>query len=449
MRRLLICTGSSSIEGGVERIMESLHRLLPARGFEVVFALARGSRFHDPAKFCQAFPGIRSVEMDGTSGTREGRLRALRRAIATVDPDIVLTVRLYDAYQVVSEMKAKRRRPLLATLVQAYAEEYIADIRDYASHVDLCVVAGRLTVAAMVKMAGMPWERVCSIPGGIESPKSPPQRNYSRVPLRLGYVGRLDQIQKRIRDLPVVLNCLEERGVPFEFHIVGSGTEAEWLRERIAQLQMLDRVVFRSWLSTTELYERVYPELDVFVHLADMEGAPIALTEALVHGVVPVVSEFTSCHTEGLFVHDHNALLFPVGNPRRAAENIERLHRDRHLLERLSQVAIQSRRKILSLEGMADEWVQELTKIICLGPAGNGVLPQISFPPNGCLERLGLPSRWAETLRWLFGRRARLADPGSEWPHTSGLAPASLLEEITTFAREEEARYCREHVAAS
>ena len=97
-KRLLICTPTHTLHGGVERIVESLAARLPEHGYDVTFALARGSRFNDPARFRAEYPNFKSVEIDGTSGTATGRQRSLRSVIERADPDIVLMARLFDVY---------------------------------------------------------------------------------------------------------------------------------------------------------------------------------------------------------------------------------------------------------------------------------------------------------------------------------------------------------------
>src|SRR5205085_6740430 len=90
MKRLLICTPTYTLHGGVERIVESLAARLPEHGWDVTFALARGSRFNDPDRFRAEYPSLKTVEIDGTSGTAAGRQRSLRAVIERVDPDVVL-----------------------------------------------------------------------------------------------------------------------------------------------------------------------------------------------------------------------------------------------------------------------------------------------------------------------------------------------------------------------
>jgi glycosyltransferase involved in cell wall biosynthesis len=442
MHRLLICTPSYFLHGGVERILEALARHLPARGWEVVFGLAQGARFHDPERYRQAYPEIHAVPIDGTSGTTEGRRRGLRRVLEAVRPDVVLNARLYDVYPVTCEFKAQGRgRPYLATLVQVYEPEYLIEARRYAASIDLAITGGELTVAGLVHWSGLPADRVVSIPGGIAPPVTVTARDFGRVPLRLGYVGRLDQAQKRIRDLTEVLHQLAARGVPFEMTIVGSGPEEAWLRQRLSELHLEDRVQFRGWMATGDLYRQVYPELDLFVHPAQAEGAPIALAEALLHGVVPVVSEFTGCLTEGLFVHESNALLFPVGAPAAAARHVERLHHDRLLLQRLFEAAVASRARVRSPEAMADAWAEALDQTLARPALCDGHVPRLIGTPNGRLERWGLAPRWAETARRFLGRRARHDQPGGEWPHWSGQGSAEWFDDLAEFARQEEARH--------
>ncbi|HWW61859.1 MAG TPA: glycosyltransferase family 4 protein, partial [Thermoanaerobaculia bacterium] len=313
MPRLFIATPTHSLQGGVERILEALARLLPARGFEVVFGLVRGSRFNDPTKFRAAFPGITGVEVDGRSGTSYGRRRALRRAIVEVDPDVVLIARLFDAYPAACELKHAGHRLRLALTIQAYEPEYFIDLGRYAGSVDVVITSGELIRSEAVR--SLPEDRVVDIPGGIAIPHRFVTR--SAGPLRIGYVGRLAQTQKRALDLIALDAELRRRGIAFTLDVAGDGEVAGELRERLPDAR------FHGWTSTDELYERVYPELDVLVHFAEWEGITIAPREAMAHGVVPVISSFPG-HAQQ-FLHDGNALVFPVGDVRAAADAIARL----------------------------------------------------------------------------------------------------------------------------
>lgn len=424
MPRLFICTPTAALHGGVERILESLAIHLPFRGFDVLFGLARGARFHDPDRFREAYPAVRGVDIDGRSGSIYGRQRALRRAIMEAQPDLVLIARMFDAYPVCSELKLRGSSLRLAVTVQAYEPNYMVDLARYAEFVDVCVASGELVAAAIRHFTPLPSELVRSVPGGI----SPPRRIRSAHdgPLRIGYVGRLVQQQKRILDLPLLAAELERRAIPFTLTIAGAGEAAEPLRAA------LPRARFLGWSSTDELYEQVYPELDVFVHFAEWEGITIAPREAMAHGVIPVVSRFTGLLAEGQFLNEENALTFPVGDMAAAADRIERLHHDRILLERLSRAARISQTGPRSESGAIDAWESAFRSALGREPRIASTLPAAPRD-TGLLTRLRVPAPLAEIVRRLRPRQD--VEPGGEWPHWSGIADQELMAAAEAFAR--------------
>jgi glycosyltransferase involved in cell wall biosynthesis len=422
--RLFICTPTHSLQGGVERILESLAELLPPRAFEVTFGLVKGARFHDPEKFRRAFPAIRGIDVDGTSGTAYGRRRALRAAIAAADPDVVLIARIFDAYPVCSELKRTGHRLRLAVTVQGYEPEYFVDLARYAEFVDLCVANGELSAQAVKRFTRVPPERVRAISGGVVRPRR--RREPREGPLRVAYVGRLEQVQKRARDLPLLAAELSRRGVPVAWHVAGDGSLAAELRAQMPDAR------FHGWLSTADLYDRVYPEIDVLVHFAEWEGVPIVPREAMAHGVVPVLSRFTGLSAERHFLEGVNALTFPVGDLSAAADGIERLHLDRALLERVSLAARESQGGIRSAAGTADAWAEAFRASLAAPPRLANAVPPAPAD-KGFLTRVGVPAGLAEGLRRL--RRRQYAEPGAEWPHWSGIADEALAREIEAFGR--------------
>src|SRR5436190_10523696 len=167
MKRLLICTPTHTLHGGVERILESLAARLPEHGYDVTFALARGSRFNDPARFRAEYPQIKSVEIDGTSGTATGRQRSLRAVIERADRDVVLMARLFDVYTVAARLKREGHRLRLAIMIQGFEPEYYVDARRWRDFVDMCNTSGHLTGLAASQVSGIPAERVVEIAGGV------------------------------------------------------------------------------------------------------------------------------------------------------------------------------------------------------------------------------------------------------------------------------------------
>jgi glycosyltransferase involved in cell wall biosynthesis len=440
--KLLICTPTAVLHGGVERIVESLATHLPSRGFDVRFALAKGRRFHDPDAFRRALPAIEGVDIDGTSGTIYGRQRALKRAMIELDPDVVLIARMFDAYPVAAELKRAGHRLRLAVTVQAYEADYFIDLARYAAFVDVCVASGAHIANAVQRFTDVP---VVNVPGGVAPPRRTSVPRYlgtsangqdasrgtevpevPRYPLRLGYVGRIEQKQKRLLDLPLLAAELERRGVPFTIDLAGTGSVLDEVIARTPNVRV------HGWLSTEDLYERVYPELDVFVHFAEWEGVTIAPREAMAHGVVPVVSRFIGLEEEGQLVDEVNALTFPVGDIRAAADAIERLHRDRALVARLSENARASQTGIRSEQGAIDAWASAFRDALAREARIGDALPQ-GPRDKGMLTRLRVPPSIAELVR---RARPRIdAEPGGEWPHWSGIDDPELRARLASPQR--------------
>jgi len=438
-KKLLICSASHAAHGGVETIIDDLCRELPRRGWEPLLALGKGSRFNDVEAYRRAHQDLATVEIDGTKGTRPGRLEALTRVLRDSQPDIVISARVFDAYEAVSLLKHQRRAPRLAIMVRGYEAHYLFDARLYRSNIDLCVVDGNLLAAACVTWCGLTRDRVVSIPGGIRAPKVQVHPRTAGKTLRIGYVGRLAQSDKRVLDIVPFVRRLDEIGIAYTLSIVGEGPQEAELREGLKSQVRDGTVSFFSWKDNDELYERVYPRLDCFINFSPSEGVTISGREAMVHGVVPVMSRFIGLKTEGQYVHELNSLTFPVGDVEAAAANVERLAREPGLLSRLSENAARSQTGKYTFAGALDAWAEALDR--CLEqPPMIGPVPKLSRPADGRLTRMGLSPGAAQQLRDLLGRRHIHSDPGSEWPTGSGLLTEDVEAEIMRFGVDYEAQ---------
>lgn len=416
----------------MERILESLAAHMPGHGYEVVFGLARGSRFHDPNAFRAEFPTIRGVEIDGTSGTATGRQRSMRRVLEEVDPDIVLNARLFDVYPVAAELKRSGHRLRLAVSIQAYEPEYYVDAWRYREFIDMCNTSGIVTAIAAASISGIPPERVVPIAGGV----APPHRHRTQSDiLRLGYVGRISTLQKRALDLAATLIELRRRDVQFRCVIAGTGSEEEELRRRVLEAGLDDAVTFRGWQSTAQLYDAIYPELDIQLQFAAWEGVPIAPREAMAHGVVPVMARFTGMRAEDHFREEKDTLTFAIGDTNAAAGLVQRLDRDRDLLEKLSAAARSSQHGIRSEAGAAAAWAQAFDDAWGREQRIGRLLP--ASMPHGRLNRF-LPPQPAELMRRVLRRRFVHGDPGAEWPHWSGEPDAAISEQLEALTRRAE-----------
>ena len=430
---LLVLTPSHSAHGGAEQILETLRQGLPRHGFQVEFGLARGTTFNTPSRYRASFPGMEAIEIDGRSGTREGRIASLRKTLRGRRPDIVLSCRLFDALEAVRQIKLHGQEVRLGVTLFANEPDYVYDLIHYEDTVDVCVADSTLAARVVRRATALPEDRVVSIPGGVHRPRVARTEVGPDRALRLAYVGRLEQVQKRVLDLSATLEGLQGRGVPFTCRVVGAGSAEAPLRQSIAVAGLQDRVSFEGWLPREALYEDVYPQLDVLLHFAEWEGNPIAPREAMAHGVVPVMSRFRGCRAEGAFEDGSTVLLFDVGDTDEAARQVARLHADRAHLRRLSEGTRASLTESSFVGGAVAAWAHTLTRV-CAMPLRKPRDARPRLPASGALASLGIPPRMAARLRKLLGRQPVPREPGDEWPHWSGLASREELDAIQQWA---------------
>ncbi len=132
---------------------------------------------------------------------------------------------------------------------------------------------------------------IVHIPHCVEVEPNCPQRTApDDRALRLVYTGRLDEQQKRVSVLPILGEKLRDRGIDFEFRIVGDGPEKDELLRAIGSN---DRIECIGAVAP----EKVQAHLrwaDLWILPSRYEGQSIAMLEALAQGCIPVVTQVRS-----------------------------------------------------------------------------------------------------------------------------------------------------------
>jgi glycosyltransferase involved in cell wall biosynthesis len=127
--------------------------------------------------------------------------------------------------------------------------------------------------------------------------------NLSRKPfdgvLRLLYVGRVAQKQKRVLELPRVFQSLLDAGIRFEATIAGEGEERQALEAELARFSLLDRVSFTGLLAPADVL-RLYFEHDFLLNVSSYEGFSMSVIEALAAGCIPLCTDLPNLDHEVL-----------------------------------------------------------------------------------------------------------------------------------------------------
>lgn len=206
----------------------------------------------------------------------------------------------------------------------------------------------------------MPEERVRHIPYGIEALshdeaiKRVSSSADEGAPLKIGYIGRLDEYQKRVMDFVPLVAELDRRGVDFELHVIGDGEDRATLEQAFKGLAASNRVIFWGWRSPEEVKQHLL-KLDVFLLMSAFEGLPVALLEAMGYALAPVVSGIASGNAQ--VVRDsENGYVVPIGDIFRFADRLETLARNQNLLRSMKTAAWQTSRDY-SAERMVERYI--------------------------------------------------------------------------------------------
>jgi glycosyltransferase involved in cell wall biosynthesis len=411
-RRVLFVTQTAHVWGGLEVWLDEIVPWLRTRGWHPVVALARGRRFNDPSAYRKAHPSFETVEVDGTLSTREARVAALRRTLRAVRPDLVVPVNIADTLEAVAREKlagSDVRLLVMLRAIQPHGE--LEDYRRWREFIDVAVGGNRLRAKLIEAWAGI---------GDVRTIRTGARRKISNARtsrtnrIRIAYVGRLEEEEKRATDLIGVADALDRLGVAYDLRIAGDGPARASLQRALGE-----RATFLGKVSVDELYASLFPSIDALLLFSTAEAGPQVVWQAMHYGVVPVVSEYRGLRAEGVLRDGETALIFPVGDAERAAEHIARLANDRELLARIAANAQRAIEPDYLLEYAFEQWLRAFEDACTKPRAAGAHLPELA--PSGALERLHIPPRIAFALRRAFGRLPEPRDSGDEWPHTCGI----------------------------
>lgn len=436
-RTLLLISQTASPFGGVETWLDKVCAALPAHGWRPVVGAVRGVSTHRPERFLAERPGVEAVEIDGRGMPSEGRVRAVVRCIRRVAPSIVVPLVVADAHEAACRAKLAGQGIRYVAAVHGHVPCQIADLRRVAAFVDLAVCPGALT-CRLVEWAGVPPERVRRVPNGVEPPRRPHVPRPPGAPIRLGYVGRMTQQDKRVLDLIPLCAALREQGTSYTLDVVGDGPARAELQHTLAASGDGARIRFHGALPHDALFDRIYPQLDCLMVFSESEAFGIAIREAMLHGVVPVSSRFLGHAAEGIVRDGETAMLFDVGDAWAAAACVQPLSADPQLWSRLSAAARARGKGGLTWEGSLERWAAALDAVLEMPCRTGNSLPDRPRCARGLLDAWRIPGPVKDGLRW--GRRALFGIPrrqrnGEEWPWANQDHGEDVLREIEAARR--------------
>lgn len=198
------------------------------------------------------------------------------------------------------------------------------------------------------------FTKLCVIPSGVPLPDTIAE--HCEGPLRIAYVGRLVQQQKRVFDLIDALSGVIQKIPESTATLFGSAADPSVqhkINEKILHLGLENHIDCAGSISPEKLHRELL-SFHVLVLLSDYEGTPGAVMDGMSCGLVPVCLNIPGGVQE-LVLHEKTGLL--VDNREdRFVDAISRLNKDIPLRERLAKNARAHIENHFSLSNAADRW---------------------------------------------------------------------------------------------
>ncbi len=198
-----------------------------------------------------------------------------------------------------------------------------------------------------IEKDGIRADSVILMPNAVDT--SVMLSNNTAAPKKLGSLGRLVDA-KDFTILFQAVKILNGQGYDVSLEIAGDGIERESLEKAVSELGLQAVVSLPGIQNGREFLSSI----DMFVMSSKREGAPVALLEAMAHGL-PIVATAVGGIPETI-KDGKEGLLSPPGQPEALAVNIARMIDDQALRVRLGKSAREKVESCYGIENIVSEW---------------------------------------------------------------------------------------------
>ncbi len=143
--------------------------------------------------------------------------------------------------------------------------------------------------------------------------------------------------------------------VEFVIDMIGSGTRAQRINDMITNFNLQDRIRLMAPVGHDEFVDAL-AQYDVYVSASHSDSTSVALLEAMVSGLCPVVTRIEGNHE---WIDDHNGFLFTPGDSDSLAEAILAADRQR---DRFSSIA-EMNRQIVRERGVWEDHMERVEQL--------------------------------------------------------------------------------------
>lgn len=388
--RLAAVTCTLGLGGSTTFLLNFLRAL--GSGPEELRVICTGGENELVADFLEL--GVKFPPAPGPQMIYEDRLAWTYRHLAAAKPHAVLACLGAESFEMLRLAPAGVAR---IGVIQSHDPMPYEMARRYHRWLDAMVGVSPQIASHLRGMAEFAGMRIEEIPYGIHFGPSA-ERLSPRNPLRVLYLGRLIEVQKRISRMVSLIQACAAAEAPVQFTLAGSGPEEAQVRAALAQSP---NVAFTGAVPNAEI-SALLREHDIFILLSDFEGLPLSLLEAMGEGLVPIVSDLPG--GMGEVVSPEVGFRLPVGDVRAAADLLLALAQAPERLAPLSRAARSLAREHYSAERMVQQYLALVRSLVPPSPEPDWPASQKIPAPLGlpAWQYRGLARHLRRGIRRLF-----------------------------------------------
>ena len=224
--------------------------------------------------------------------------------------------------------------------------------KKYHQQMSICAcVSNRIKETAIRKFYYLDPNKLYTTPCGINLPDFAPASKTGDL-IRMTFVGRLTDYEKRAADLVSICGELHRQGIAFHLDIAGNDEgSAKDFTQRFTEAHVAEFVSFHGWLNG-QAVQQLLNRTDILLLTSNSEGMPLVMMEALASGC-----GFTGTRVSGIEDFEHVPAaaecvsVYTVGNIEDAVSKIKKV------------AAVPSRARQLAARRLAES---EFSMEVCL-----------------------------------------------------------------------------------
>lgn len=324
----------------------------------------------------------------------EDRMECLYAECCKLSPEVVVAV--LGGGEAFNFLRMVPPGVLRVAMIHSDEESVYRAVEKYLPWTDLIIAVSdqiRRNMAERINISTVPIVQIsCGVPISMTC-RTP----LIGRPMRIIYLGRIEEEQKRVSVMQKVMQKTLDSGIPLVWTIAGDGPDLPWLKSQFPAND--SRINFLGAIPYNEV-NSVLSQHDVYFLCSDYEGLPLSLLEAMGCGLASVVSDLPSGISE--VINDGNGIRVPIHDYNGYATALEELAANPQRVNEMGRCAMNDIRKSYSNIEMARRWETVINmhkrKLGVTWPQQVKVLPPIQF------ENKILYHKKLKPLRRLYGR---------------------------------------------